>query len=208
MLHYFYRLKHSWFAASLRTALAASWRQRNFMPCRALCQDLASQRSIPDNAVVHAVLNGIGFDRTLWHALIDECLIFGADALPRIPCMIDALAALLAPHRLCADPGGRHGFTPIEQVYFGTRDLRLGGGWHRPERVGWNDSDDVARLLTYLQSVDVANWTADQLMPLADLPEAAEREEDLAFVRDWWPALVEMYAEAQADRQIIVCERP
>jgi hypothetical protein len=207
MVHYFYLLQHSWFSRSLQPALAASWRERNFGSCRVLCQALSMRLPVPDGAVVRAVAAGAGFDRALWHALVDECLIFGAEAMPPIPGMIDELVCLLAPHRLGADAADRTQFSPIEQVYFGSRDLRFGGGWHRPERTGWNDLHDVARLTSCLQSIDTSQWTADALLPLADLPDAAERAEELAFVRDWWPELVGMYVNAQTAGQIVVCER-
>ena len=208
MLHYFYLLRRSWLNETARPALSKSWRQRSFGPCLPLCHHLAATRPVPENAVVRAVLAGAGYDRTLWHALIGECLIFGADALPRIPCMIDALACLLAPHRLGADLVDHAAFTPIEQIYYGSRDLRFAGGWHRPDHVGWNDADDIARLTSYLLAIDSEKWSAEALTPLTVLPNAAEREEELAYVRDWWPPLVEMYAQAQAAGQIIVAERP
>ncbi|GEM_PF-1996456 len=208
MLHYFYLLQRTWLNTSLRPALSASWRQRRFAPCLPLCGALVATRPIPDDAVVRAVIAGAGYDRSLWHALIGECLVFGADELPRIPCMIDVLTCWLAPHRLGADPAGRAAFTPIEQVYFGTRDLRCAGGWYRPDHVGWNDADDLARLTDYLQSIDIGKWDAEALAPLSHLPNAAERAEELAYVRDWWPALIDMYAQARSAGQVIVCERP
>ena len=207
MLHYFYLLKRDWLETTLRPALAASWRRRNFAPCLAFCRELIATKPIPDDAVLRRVIDGLGFDRTLWHALIGECLVLAAADLPRIPCMIDALRCLLTPERRRVEATDRGAFTAIEQIYYGTRDLRFAGGWYRPEHVGWNDSEDIARLTEYLRSIDPACWSADALAPLPDLADDPERAEELAYVRDWWPALVEMYEAAWAAQQVIVCER-
>ena len=208
MLHYFYLLNRAWMLDTLRPALAAGWRSRSFAPCLPLCRELAAARPVPDDSILRSVLSGVPYDKALWHALVGECLVHGADDMPRVPCMIETLCCWLAPERLAGQRADRTAFTPIEQVYFGTRDLRFGGGWHRPEHVGWNDADDVVRLAATLHAIEPASWTAAALAPLPDLADDADRAEELAYVRDWWPALVGMYEQAQVSRQIIVCERP
>lgn len=207
MLHYFYLLNRDWMEDTLRPALAASWRRRSFQPCVTLCQELLATKTVADEAVMRRVAQGAPFDRTLWHALIGECLIFGAEAMPRLEVAFETLCCFLASDRLGADPADRRGFSPIEQVYFGRRDLRFGGGWYRPEYVGWNDAEDLGRLVSYLQSVDPGAWSAAALQGLPNLSDDSEREEELADARAWWPALVEMYAEAHGARQVIICER-
>jgi hypothetical protein len=207
MLHYFYLVRRSWLE-EMHTALSASHRQHSFTPCASLCARLLANGSIPERSLIHHASTGLAFDRTRWHALVGECLVFGADEMPRLPWLLPPLLCLLAPERLGADPAERAGRTPIEQVHYGARPLRFGGGWHRPDHVGWNDADDVHRLLAYLRDVAPSAWSAAGLTPLTDLTDDADRAEELAHLRDWWPALVEMYERARADDCAIVCERP
>lgn len=206
MLHYFYLLNGIWFANEMQPALAESWRRRSFAPCERLCRELATA-SMPSDAVVRLVIAGLPYDRARWHALVGECLIYGADAMPRLAMAPAVLCCLLAPERLGADPLDTAARSSIEQMHFGARDLRFGGGWQRPDHVGWNDRADVERLTEYARAVDPQFWSAAALTPLPHLASDAEREEELAYVRDWWPAFVEMYEQAHAERQVIVCER-
>lgn len=207
MLHYFYLVNRDWMEEALRPALAASWRRRSFEPCVGLCRELLATKAVAAEAVVRRVAEGAHFDRMLWHALIGECLIFGAEALPRLEFAFETLCCFLAPDRLGADLAERRGFSPIEQVYFGRRDLRFGGGWYRPEYVGWNDAEDLGRLVSYLQSVDPGAWSAAALLGLPNLDDEGEREEELADARAGWSDLLEMYAAAHVAGQVIVCER-
>src|SRR4029079_5897033 len=88
------------------------------------------------------------------------------------------------------DPAGnvpREEFAPIRQAHFGTRYVSFGGASYRPQAAGWNDADDVGRLLTCLRSLDSADWHADRLRALPDLATAADCDDELAFARDWWP---------------------
>jgi len=208
MLHYFYLLNDIWFAERMQPALAESWRRRSFAPCELLCQEVADAAPLPDDSVVRLVLTGLLYDRALWHALIGEWLTYGAAAMPRLAVAPAALCCLLAPERLGADLADTAARSPIEQMHFGARPLRFAGGWHRPDHVGWNDAAEVERLLEYARAVEPRSWTAAALAPLPELPDAAERDEELAYARDCWQGLVEMYQQAHATRQVIVCERP
>lgn len=205
MLHYFYVLNESWLRDVFVPALAASWRARSFGPCQAICGHLLAKGDVPDGALLRNVAAGLSFDQARWHALVDECLIFGADAMPQVPCLVRETLCLLAPDRLDATLTDRAAASFVEQVYYGSRDLRLGGAWHRPEHVGWNDILDIHRLGVFLHSVDPATWSAEALAKLGG--DDQDRMEELAYVRDWWPALVEMYDRAHVERQVIVCER-
>jgi hypothetical protein len=207
MIHYFYLLNRDWMQLELCPALTESFRHRSFAPCLDLCRKLLASKLAPDDAILGRMEGGLTYDRDRWHALVGELLVLGAEAMPRVPITLDALCCLLTPARLGADPAERAGYSSLEQVYYGTRDLRFGGGWYRPNHVGWNDAEDVERLLAYLRGVDSSTWSAAALTPLQELPDDAERLEELAYVRDWWPALMEMYAEAHRLRQVIVCER-
>ena len=88
-------------------------------------------------------------------------------------------------------------------MLFGSRDLVFGGGFYRPDSAGWNDLDDVVRLSAYLEKIDPAAWDPAQL---ADLADDEERCEELEFTRQNWPSLVEIYVQACAGHQVVICE--
>jgi hypothetical protein len=79
MADYFLLLDGKTFEGEVRPALAASWRQRSFEPCRALCAGLASAaRSyaeryhvVGESLVVRAAA-GLPFDRAIWRLLVGE----------------------------------------------------------------------------------------------------------------------------------------
>ncbi len=136
-----------------------------------------------------------------------ELIVLGCDEMPLVQTAPATLSCLLAPERYRAGDAPRPAFAPIEQIHFGSRDLRFGGAFYRPEHAGFNDADDVARLLHYMDTIDPAGWTETMLEPMAELATAAERSEELAFVRDWWGPLVDVYRAAAARQCMVVCER-
>ena len=79
--------------------------------------------------------------------------------------------------------------------------------YYRPEAAGWNDSDDVVMLTTYLRSVDPAGWQPSTLVSLPELADEEDRAEEVAFVRENWTGLVNLYRQAATDRCVVVCER-
>lgn len=194
----FYLLDAAFFHDRLRPALAASRRQRSLTPCRAVCAEVA-RNALPDDCLVRHVLRGLPYAKEYWQALVGELLVFGCVDLPVFPTAPETLACLLA-----AGPDGRS--APIRQVHFGSRELVFGGVAYRPFHVGFNDRDDVARLLADLHGVDPSAWQADALRALPELPTDDERAEELAFARDWWPSLVELYRRAATERLVVVCE--
>jgi hypothetical protein len=97
-------------------------------------------------------------------------------------------------------------FTPIEQALFGARDLAFGGAYYRTEHAGCNDHADVTRLAAYLASVDPQRWSPADLDRVADMSDPADREEELEYVRQGFPALQGIYRQASADGRLIVCE--
>ncbi len=208
MLHYFYLLDDRWLQNAMGPALAESWRRRSFAPCQVLCQDLLRGPAVPASTLLHRVSEGLSFDRKFWQPLIGECLIYGAGAMPRVPNTLKSLLALLAPDRLGAEDKGRTAYSPIEQVFLGARDLTFGGGCYRPDHAGWNDGDQVARLQSFLHSLNPEEWSLEGLARSPDFADTTEQREELAYLRDWWPALVEMYDQADLNHQVIVCERP
>ena len=88
----------------------------------------------------------------------------------------------------------------------GTRDLVFAGHHYHPEHAGFNDAGDVERLHEYLAAIDPGTWSEGGLLPLPELATAEERREEIEYVRDWWPSLVEMYGRARAEGQVIICE--
>jgi hypothetical protein len=195
-------------------ALAASWRQRNFDPCRPLAASLApavhsfAQRyfTSPAESILFQVEKGLPFDRSIWTCLAGEVLLLAAKSIPEIQTTPDTLGRILAPDRCREENLSRAGFTPIQQAHFGTRDLTFGGRLYRPEQAGWNDADDVARLASYLDGIDPQTWSTADLAGLPGLEDEEERQEELELVREWFPELQTLYRQARQERHIIVCE--
>jgi hypothetical protein len=207
MLLYFYLLDRRFFEDIMVPCLAQSYRQISLAPGHELCRFLlARDPGIPEDAVVRSILAGLPFDRTFWHGLVGECLVHGAADILRLQTAPDALCCLLAPAQVRPQDVPRAHYAPIQQAHFGTRDLVFGGGYYRPDHAGLNDIEDVRRLAVYLQAIDPAGWTAAALTPLAECTDDAERAEELAYARDWWPSLVELYQGAKERGQVVVCE--
>lgn len=211
---YFILLDGPMFHERIVPALAASWRQRSFAPCRALCAELrpaveafrAGFFAGGDDPLLTQVERGLPFDRRWWRALVGEVLLFGAAEVPELQTTPEALCCLLAPDQYRQErPVSREGFAPIQQAHFGSRDLAFGAAMYRPDQVGLNDRADTARLADYLAQVDPERWTAAGLAGLHGMTEV-DREEELEFVREWFPALRELYRGAATRAQVIVCE--
>jgi hypothetical protein len=202
-------LDNLFFTRQLRPALTASWQHRNFEPCRVLCEALLpAARTFAqryhlgsEEPLLAEVLHGLPFDREFWAHLAGEMLWYGAAEIPEIETAPDTLCCLLAPER----SGDREHFAPIEQVLFGARDLTF-GGFYRPEHAGYNDISDVSRLADYLHSLDPAQWTVAQLAGLETATTEEDRADELEFVREWFPALCDLYDRARGGRLVVVCE--
>jgi hypothetical protein len=210
---YFLVLDARAFHEELRPALAASWRQRSFEPCRSLCaktlpaaKEFADRYHLGDaDPLLVRLGEGMTFDRHLWQHLAGELLWFSAAEIPELQTNINALACLLAPAMESEINMQRTESPPIIQAHHGSRDLIFGGGFYRPDNAGWNDHEDCERLAAYLTGVRPEAWRAEELAALPDLP-AEEREEELAFLRDWFPALKELYVQAAKRQHVVVCE--
>jgi hypothetical protein len=211
---YFYLLDERTFEESIRPALSASWKAQSFAPCRALCADLMSaahefqqQFHVSEQELlVPQIAMGLHFDRHFWRLLVGEILLVAAAEVPELQTAPDTLCCLLAPNQQTEADSDRRRRAPIRQVHFGSRDVAFGAAIYRPEHVGWNGAADVARLASYLAEIDTGAWQPEHLLPLTELSEAADREEELTYVREWFPALVEMYQRAEQRGEIIVCE--
>jgi hypothetical protein len=207
MFIYFYLLDARFFHEQIAPALARSFRLRTFRPTYDLCQLLLTEKAdIPPDSLIHAVLAGLPFERVFWHGLVGECLVQGARAIPRIATAPASLCCLPAPDNFGNSDMPRADYAPIQQAHYGTRELRCGAGFYRPDHAGLNDEANVEQLAGYLESVDTDAWTPGQLKPIRELADDAARAEELAFVRDWWPSLVELYQDARARNWVVVCE--
>jgi hypothetical protein len=211
MAEYFLCLDAETFLKRIRPALTASWRQRSFYPCRSLCIDLLAAaheysrryHTGDEETLVARVADGIPFDRDYWRLLAGEVLLFSALEIPEFPSTAETLCCLLDPGR---EASVREQLAPIQQVLRGSRDVTFGAAIYRPDRAGYNDPDDVARLAAYLSAVEPQRWAVDDLRPLGDLADDAERADELAFVYEWFPVLVELYQRAQAEQRVLIIE--
>jgi hypothetical protein len=214
MALYLLSLKARIFHEAIHPALSASWRQRSFEPCRSLCISLLpavesfAQRyhTGAEEPLIVQVNPGLPFDRVFWRALVGEVLWYSADEIPEFQTAPETLGALLAPGAPVVGDVPRDQFTPIHQAHFGARDLVFAGGFYRPDHAGFNDTDDVARLASYLAGVDPDLWTVADLRGIAELADDEERSEELQFVREWFPSLQDFYRQASAQGQLIVGE--
>lgn len=200
------------FHTAIRPALTAAWQQRCFQPCQDLCRRLlprarefARRYHLAEEPLLCRLPEGLSFHRHLWRYLAGEILWIAAADIPNFPTCPETFTCLLAPEWLTRHRGERRDLPPILQVHHGSADLWL-GCCYRPEQAGWNDSPQVARLAEYLDHIDPAGWTAAMLEPLPGLP-AEEREEELAFARDWLEPLRAVYRRAVEQGCVVVCER-
>jgi len=95
---------------------------------------------------------------------------------------------------------------PIQQAHRGTRDLTFGAAVYRPEHAGYNNVENVSRLADYLAAVRPQEWTPTDLIGLKGAEDGAEREEELAFAREWFPALADLFRRAR-ERGAVWCMR-
>lgn len=214
MALYFLLFDPDTFHEQLKPPLAAAWQQRSFAPCRTLCQELLpaattyAARTGLNSAdfLLCKISQGLAFDRARWRTLVGEALLFAAAEIPDIETDPASLAWLLAGVRLEESrlPEQR---SPIEKVHFGSRELIFGGAFYRPEHAGYNDLADVARLADYLGSIDPAHWRPADLGALQEWQDAAEREDELEYLRERFRELHALYRAAHKHGWMIVCEQ-
>jgi hypothetical protein len=211
---YFLALDAEAFHRRLRPGLAESWRQRSFAACRPLAAMLAPATAAfcqryqinPGEMLLGRPVGDLPFDRALWQHLVGEILWVSAAAIPDLETTPEALACLLGADPLPEAGLDRSSLAPIQQVYLGARDLSFGGAFYRPAAAGYNDCEDVSRLADFLSTVDATAWSSDVLAVLPGLAQEQERVEELELVKEWLPALQDVYRRAQRFGQIIVCE--
>jgi hypothetical protein len=213
MADYFLSHDSSAFEGRVRPALGAAWRARSFQPCRGLCEALAPAareyarryHTGGDEPLLFRVGRGLEFDRACWRTLAGEVLLFGAVEIPEFPTGVETLVHLLAPGGGGLAEAGRGGRAPIEQALRGSRDLTFGPAVYRPEHAGYNNAEDVARLADYVGGVRVEEWTEADLAGLPGVE--GEEADELAFVREWFPVLVDLYRRSRDNGRVLVIER-
>jgi hypothetical protein len=202
------------FHERIHPTLSAARRSRSLEPCKDLCTALLptarefAQRYClgPEEPLLAEVARGLAFERDFWPHLVGEVLWYSAAEIPELQTAPDTLCCLLAPERYRHRGAERGEFSLIEQAHHGARDLIFGGACYRPEQAGYNDLADVERVAVYLESLDPHSWTVAGLASLAGTDSDEDRAEELEFVRDWFPALRDLYRRARDQRQVVVCE--
>ena len=214
MADYFLLLNAVGFENQIRPALATSWRQRSFAPCRQLCQTLlpaaAAYRERYHTGDVEPLLcqvaAGLPFDRDFWRVLVGEVLLFAAVDIPEFQVNEDTLCCLLAPEHYRQLVMERERLAPIQQAHRGARDVTFGPAVYRPDHAGYNNLDDVGRLAGYLGSIQPEHWTVAALAGLREVETEVERADELVFTQEWFPALVDLYQRARRDGLAVVHE--
>jgi hypothetical protein len=214
MADYFFMLDAAQFEGEVRPALADVWRQHRFDVAHRLCigllpaaREFAERYHIGDDESLLARIAAgpVSFERTLWRTLVSEILLFTALEIPEFQVNADTLTCLLAPHNYVGSSPERARYAPIEQALKGSRDLTFGAAIYRPEHAGYNATDDVKRLATFLDAVRPESWTVAGLASLSEVP-SEDRADELAFAREWFPALVGLYERAAGRGAVIVYE--
>src|SRR5579871_5533117 len=103
MAIYFLLIDAERFSGEIVPALAASWRERIFAPCRPLCQSLHPTAAAfgkqyylgSGELMLDAVLRGAAFNRVFWRALAGEILWFAAADVPETLTALETLLPLL-----------------------------------------------------------------------------------------------------------------
>jgi hypothetical protein len=206
-MRYFFPIASVRFHGAIAPALAKAWTARSFAPAFDLCRELApigrdfiQQRSASQTEPMVVMIAGgtVPFRRDLWRLLCSEFLLFSAAELPELETPAATWAILL--HQSMMDE--RPQFSPIQQAIQGSRDLSFGGAYYRPDHAGWNDLADVQRLSEWMTTVDIGSWKAEELTEF----DESDRVDELAFAKEWFPALREIYRRAAANGWIVVCE--
>jgi hypothetical protein len=215
MADYFLALDADAFEGRARPALAESSRRRSFEPCRDLCAALLPAARAyaeryhtgADEPLLTRAARGLPFDRALWRALVGEVLLYSALEIPEFQVNADALCCLLAPQHYRDGVSERARLAPIQQAHRGARDLTFGAAVYRPDHAGYSGRADVVRLAEYLEGVRPEEWTAEALLPLREPLDEEGRADELAFVREWFPALRELYQRCRDHNRVLVIEQ-
>lgn len=127
--------------------------------------------------------------------LVAESLLFSCVELPELETPLESFSAAMNL------PLGstRNTYSPLQRAILGSQELRFGPICYRTDHVSWNDESDVRFVAESLSAVPTAGWRA------ADLP-GPDADEELEYIQEWFPRLVDLYRRAVEARWVIVCE--
>src|SRR5580693_8122046 len=115
------------FEEEIRPALAASWKRRDFGPCRSLCARLlpiAREFAVryhlgAEDPMIARVAEDLPFDRLYWQHLVGELLWFASVEIPELETSADTLSCLLAAGNTWDVTTPRASLPPIMQAHQG-----------------------------------------------------------------------------------------
>ena len=185
--------------AHLRPILGDAWWRRSFLRCaphvdewRVAALHYAEAYHIDTQEVF---LLGFGpatpFSSSSWRTLVGELLVVTAAEMPELPSHLESLARLLPP-------------SLARDALQGCGDLTFGLATYRPGLAGFNSMEDNRRLLNEFRAIDPAGWSESML--LADELDADDIIEELAYAREWFAVLVDLYERVVRDDRVIVFE--
>ena len=131
------------------------------------------------------------FCSSSWRTLVGELLVVTAVEMPELPRHLESLSCLLPP-------------SLARDALQGCGDLTFGLATYRPGMAGFNSVDDNRRLLNELRAIDPAGWSESML--LADELDADDIRDELAYSREWFAVLVDLYERVVREDRIIVFE--
>ncbi len=204
-MRYFMAIPREWFHQRLCGSLRACWLKRSFGPAIEICRELTPsaqnfvQRGDEGESppLTLLIARGLAFDPDRWRVLAGELMLFGSAELPELETPLESSAAVLGLEMPCF----RGDFTPIQQAILGSRDLWF-GACYRPDHAGWNDLDHIARLHSWLDAIEPESWSC---AGLTHLP-ANDRDDELVFLHEWFPALRDLYRRCAQNRWVLVSE--
>ncbi len=185
--------------AHLRPILGDAWWRRSFAGCtphveawRAAARQYANAYHIDPQELF---LVGFGpktpFTSSSWRTLVGEILVVTAVEMPELPSHLESLARLLPP-------------SLAKDAFQGGGDLTFGLATYRPGLAGFNTVDDNRRLLGELRAIVPAGWSTSTL--LADELDEDDLLDELAYSREWFAVLVDLYERVVRDDRVIVFE--
>ena len=185
--------------AHLRPVLGDAWWRRSFVGCtphveawRAAALYYANAYHIDPQELF---LVGFGpktsFTSSSWRTLVGEILVVTAVEMPELPSHLESLARLLPP-------------ALAKDALQGCGDLTFGLATYRPGLAGFNTVDDNRRLLSELRAIVPASWSASMLR--ADELDDEDLLDELAYSREWFAVLVDLYERVVRDDRVIVFE--
>ena len=185
--------------AALRPVLGDAWWQRSFLRCAPHVEEwsVAALRYAEAYHIDPAeiLLTGFGpktpFSSSSWRTLVGELLVVTAVEMPELPSHLESLSRLL-PSTLAKD------------ALQGCGDLTFGLATYRPGLAGFTSAEDVRRILDELLAIDPAGWSASMLP--ADELDADDLDDELAYCREWFAVLVDLYERVVRDDRVIVFE--